>query len=157
MKNLSTTIETTKRKTINHEELRKSVNEERDLKNKMDEFTMFTKKKRNDGDDNVNIDVVQGRSELESEEKNHMNIQMNISKKYALASDRTKNIIELGHSEENKTDELEREKKLSNKSQKEINPDDIVDTDTGTDMSETINRDHSEECEGEKKLVTQKF
>ena len=26
-------------------------------------------KKRNDGDDNVNIDVVQGRSEVESEEK----------------------------------------------------------------------------------------
>ena len=38
-----------------------------------------------------------------------MNIQMNISKKDALASDRTKNIIELGHSEENKTDELETE------------------------------------------------
>ena len=53
----------------------------------------------------------------------------------------------MGHSEENKTDELEREKSfLSKKSQKERNPDDIVDTDTGTDMSETINRDHSEEC-----------
>ena len=58
-----------------------------------------------------------------------MNIQMNISKKYALASDTRKNIIELGHSEENKTDELEREKSfLSKKSQKERNPDDIVDT-----------------------------
>ena len=79
---------------------------------------------------------------------------MNISKKDALASDWTKNIIELGHSEENKTDELEREKiVLSKKSQKERNPDDIVDTKTVTDMSETINRDHSEECEGEKKLV----
>ena len=100
--------------------------------------------KKNDGDDNVNIDVVHGRSEVESEEKNQMNIQMNISKKDALASDRTKNIIELGHSEENKTDELEREKNLSKKSQKERNPDDIVDTKTVTDMSETINRDHSE-------------
>ena len=79
---------------------------------------------------------------------------MNISKKDALASDRTKNIIKLGHSEENKTDELEREKKLSRKSQKERNPDDIVDTKTVTDMSETINRDHSEECEEKKeKLV----
>ena len=38
-----------------------------------------------------------------------MNIQMNISKKDDLASDRTKNIIELGHSEENKTDDLEGE------------------------------------------------
>ena len=66
---MSTDIETTKRKTINHEELEKSINEERDLKNKMDEFTMFTKKNRNDGDDNVNIDVVQGRSEVDSEEK----------------------------------------------------------------------------------------
>ena len=83
-----------------------------------------------------------------------MNIQMNISKKDALASDRTKNIIELGHSEENKTDELEREKSvLSKKSQKERNPDDIVDTKTVTDMSETINRDHSEECEEKKRKL----
>ena len=84
-----------------------------------------------------------------------MNIQMNISKKDALASDRTKNIIEFGHSEENKTDELEREKSvLIKKSQKERNPDDIVDTKTVTDMSETINRDHSEEHEEKKeKLV----
>ena len=116
---------------------------------------MFTKNNRNDGDDNVNIDVFQGRSEVESEEK----YLMNISKKDALASDRTKNIIELGHSEENKTDELERENLfLSKTTQKERNADDIVDTDTGTDMSETINRDHSEECEEKKKkLVTQKF
>ena len=42
------------------------------------------------------------------------------------------------------------------KSQKERNPDDIVDTDTGTDMSETINRDHSEECEGKKICNTKK-
>ena len=74
---------TTNRKTINHEELEKSINEERYLKNKMDEFRMPTKNNRNDGDDNVNIDVVQGRSEVESEEKD----QMNISKKNALASD----------------------------------------------------------------------
>ena len=52
----------------------------------------------------------------------------------------------------NKTDELEIEIIfLSKKSQKERNPEDIVDTDTGTDMSETINRDHSEECEEKKK------
>ena len=49
----------------------------------MDEFTTLTKNNRNDGDDNVNIDVVQGRSEVESEEKD----LMNISKKDALASD----------------------------------------------------------------------
>ena len=49
----------------------------------MDELTMLTKNNRNDGDDNVNIDVVQGRSEVESEEK----YQMNIGKKCALASD----------------------------------------------------------------------
>ena len=41
------------------------------------------KNNRNDGDDNVNIDVVQGRSEVEPEEKD----QTKISKKYALASD----------------------------------------------------------------------
>ena len=61
--------------------MKKSINEERDLKNKMDEFTMLTKINRNDGDDNVISDIVQGRSEVESEEKNPMNIQMNISKK----------------------------------------------------------------------------
>ena len=53
----------------------------------MDELTMLARKNRNDGDENVNIDFVQGRSEVESEEKNQMNIQMNISKKYDLASD----------------------------------------------------------------------
>ena len=61
----------------------------------------------------------------------------------------------MGHSEENKTDDLEREKSvLGKKSQKERNPDDIVDTKTVTDMSENINRDHSEENEKKKeKLV----
>ena len=78
MKNLSKTIETSKRKTINHEELEKYINEERDIKNKMDEFTMLPKINRNDGDDNVNSDVVQGRSEVESEEKDKMNISKKI-------------------------------------------------------------------------------
>ena len=78
MKNLSKTIETSKRKTINHEELEKSINGERYLKNKMDEFTMLTKINRNDGDNNVNSDVVQGRSEVESEEKDMMNIRKQI-------------------------------------------------------------------------------
>ena len=73
MKILSTTTETTNRKTINHEELEKSINEERDLKNKMYEFTMLTKNNRNDGDDNVNSDVFQGRSEVESKEKDMIN------------------------------------------------------------------------------------
>ena len=72
-----------RKKIINHEELEKSFNEERDLKNKMDEYTMLTKNNRNDGDDNVNIDVVQERSEVESEEK----YLMKISKKDALASE----------------------------------------------------------------------
>ena len=55
----------------------------------------------------------------------------------------------MGHSEENKKDDLEREKSfLSKKSQKEWNPDDIVDTKSVTDMSETIYRDHNEELEG---------
>ena len=46
--------------------MEKSINEERDLKNKMDEFTMLPKININDGGDNVNSDVVQGRSEVES-------------------------------------------------------------------------------------------
>ena len=149
---------------------------------------MLAKNNRNDGDDNVNIDVVQGRSEVESEAKD----QTKMSKKYALASDtldngeeseekkvnffntkiiitendddyliqsdndqdtnnekyeekclrieRTINILELGHSEENKREELEsKELILSRKTQKEGDADDLVDTDTGTDtdMSET--------------------
>ena len=44
---------------------------------------MLSRNKSNDEDDNVNNDVVQGRSEVESEEKD----QTKISKKYALASD----------------------------------------------------------------------
>ena len=65
----------------------------------------------------------------------------------------------MGHSEEKKTDELESEELiLGKKTQKEGNTDDKVDTDTGTDMSETVNRDYSEECEEKKKkLVTQNF
>ena len=51
----------------------------------------------------------------------------------------------MGHSEENKKDELESEELiLSKKTQKEGNVDDLVDTDTGTDMSETNKRDHSD-------------
>ena len=49
----------------------------------MDELKMLARNNRNDGDDNVNIDVVRGRSEVESEEKDHTKI----SKKKALASD----------------------------------------------------------------------
>ena len=55
----------------------------KEIKNKMNELTMLARNNKNDGDDNVNIDVVQGRSEVESEEKD----QTKISKKYALASD----------------------------------------------------------------------
>ena len=62
--------------------MEKSNNEERDKKIS-DEVTMLARNKSNDGDDNVNNDVVQGRSEVESEEKD----QTKISKKYALASD----------------------------------------------------------------------
>ena len=77
-----------------------------------------------------------------------MNIQMNISKKDALASDRTKKYYKIGAlgRKQNRWSG-KRNLFLSNKSQKERNPDDIVDTKTVTDMSETINRDHSEECE----------
>ena len=56
----------------------------------------------------------------------------------------------MGHSEENKTDELESEEFIfSKKTQKEGDADDLVDTNTGTDtdMSETYKRDHGEEFE----------
>ena len=44
----------------------------------MDELTMLARNNRNDGDDNVNIDLVQRRSKVESEEK----YQTKISKKH---------------------------------------------------------------------------
>ena len=50
---------------------------------KKDGVKMLARNNNNDGDDNVNIDVVQGISEVESKEK----YQTKISKKYALASD----------------------------------------------------------------------
>ena len=47
----------------------------------------------------------------------------------------------MGHSEENKRDELESEELiLSRQTQKEGDGDDLVDTDTDTDMSETNKR-----------------
>ena len=49
----------------------------------MDEVVILARNNNNDGDDNFNIDAVQGRSEVESEEKD----QTKISKKYALPSD----------------------------------------------------------------------
>ena len=55
---------------------------------------MLARKKSNDGDDNVNNDVVKGRSELEPEEK----YQTEISKKVALASD----ILDHGEESEEK-------------------------------------------------------
>ena len=58
---------------------------------------MIARNRKNDGDDNVNNDVVQGRSEVESEEKN----QTKISKKYALASDT------LDHGEEYEKKQIE--------------------------------------------------
>ena len=38
---------------------------------------MLARNNKNDGDDNVNIDVVQGISEVESEEKDQINISKN--------------------------------------------------------------------------------
>ena len=80
---------------------------------------MLTKRNEKDGDDSVNIEDFQGRTEVDFEETNPMNIQTNISKKDTVPSDTIKNIEQLGHSEENKRDELERENSfLSKKSQK---------------------------------------
>ena len=54
--------------------------------------------------------------------------------------ERTKDILELGHSEENKRDELECEEFiLSRQTQKEVDSDDLVNTDT--DLSETNEND----------------
>ena len=61
----------------------KSNTEERDKEKISDEVTMLARKKSNDGDDNFNNDVVQGRSKVGSEEKD----QTKINKIYALASD----------------------------------------------------------------------
>ena len=59
---------------------------------------MIAINKRNDEDDNDNNDAVQGRSEVESKEKD----ETEISKKYALASD----ILEHGGKYEEKKERL---------------------------------------------------
>ena len=67
-----------------------------------------------------------------------------VSEEKDLRIERTKNILELGHLEENKRDELESEELiLGKKTQKEGGADDLVDTDTDTDtdMSETNKKD----------------
>ena len=81
----------------------------------------------NDDDDLIQSDNDQDTNNEVSEEKD-------------LRIEKTKNVLELGHWEENKIDELEsKELILSKKTQKEGDADDLVDTDTGTDthMSET--------------------
>ena len=85
---------------------------------------------------------------LQSYNDQHTNNE--VSKEKYLRIAKSKIILELGHSEEKKTDELESEELiLSKKTQKEGDADDLVDTDTGTDtdISETYKRDHSEEFE----------
>ena len=91
---------------------------------------------------------------LQSYNDQHTNNE--VSEEKDLRISKSKNILELEHSEENKTDQLESEELiLSKKTQKEGDADDLVDTNTGTDtgMSETYKRDHSEEFE-EKKVKT---
>ena len=61
----------------------------------------------------------------------------------------------MGHSEENERDESEsKELSLSKKTQKEGDADDLVDTGTDTDMSETNKRYHSEECDDGESTVS---
>ena len=64
---------------------------------------MIARNRSNDDDDKVNNDAVQGISEEESEEK----YQMDIIKKYALASD----ILELGGKYEKNKEGLVKKKK----------------------------------------------
>ena len=64
---------------------------------------ILARNKKNDEDDNVNNIVVQGRSEVESEEKD----QTKISKKYALASD----ILEHGEEYEKNKERLVKKRK----------------------------------------------
>ena len=85
---------------------------------------------------------------------NYQHTSNELSEEKYLRIEKTKNILELGHSVENKTDAFEsKELILSKKTQKEGDADDIVDTHTGTDtdISENNKRDHSEECEEKKK------
>ena len=83
LKNLSTAIEKINIKEKNNEESDKSNTEERDNREISDEVTMIARNRKNDYDDNVNNDTVQGRSEVESEET----YQTKISIKDALESD----------------------------------------------------------------------
>ena len=60
---------------------------------------MLSRNNKNDGHDNVNINVVQRRNEEEPEEKD----QTKISKKYALASD----TLDHGEESEGKKEKIE--------------------------------------------------
>ena len=84
---------------------------------------MLARNQKNDGDDNVNNDVVQGRSEVESEEKD----QTKNSKKYALASDT------LDHGEESE----ENKEKIINKMIMitENDDDDLIHSDNDQDKN----------------------
>ena len=62
-------------------------------------MTILARNNKNDGNDDVNIDVVQKRSEVKSEEKD----QTKISKKYALASD----TLDHGEESEGKKEKIE--------------------------------------------------
>ena len=67
---------------------------------------------------------------IQSDNDQHTNNEVSEEKDLMIQ----KKILELGHSEENKTDELKsKELILSKKTQKEGDADDLVDTDTGTD------------------------
>ena len=89
---------------------------------------MLDRNKSNDGDDNVNNDVFQGRSEVESEEKD----QTKISKKDALSS------YTLDHGEES-----EKKEKIVNKKIiiTENDDDDLIHSDNDQDT----NNEESEE------------
>ena len=79
---------------------------------------------------------------IQSDNDQHKNNE--VSEEKYLRIEKNKNVLELGHSEENRRDELKsKELILSKNTQKEGDADDLVDTDTGTDtdMSENNSRD----------------
>ena len=94
--------------------------------------------------DKLTINEVSEKKDQRSDNDQHTNNE--VSEEKHLIIEKTKNDIDLGHSEGNRRDEFKNQKlSLSKNKQIEGDGDDLVDTDAGTDtdMSENNSRDQA--------------
>ena len=105
-----------------------------------------------------NTKILVNKKKIITEEDDDQEINNEESEGKYQRKERTKDRVELGHSEENERDELENEELIfSKKTQKEGDGDDLVNTDTDTDLSETNERDQRKHHNLHRTLVSQKI